>query len=292
MPIEKCPKIVLPPNYVPPGGIPYKVKTGDNLQSVARAHGITEQQLEEFNFHTTHPAEINWYLRRNVGCVRPTHDTKNWIFTSEARPGIIYLPPKIAVPAVPQPPEANRTNTWFGIGGKVGTQFVVDGIETLAGYVASLDDLGKGMAIGASINRLGPGFGASGGACFIYISGVSSPEKLNGHQEGGWDFNVALGEKWDTVAKSTKKIKKLEPLIKVITKIGAKTPSALKQALKADPDEWVELLKAGKSVKEYLEINPKGEPNVFVFDVPWLGAGTEVSLFYGVANFSALWDCT
>ena len=89
------------------------------------------------------------------------------------------------------PAERTRTNAWFGVGGKAGTMFAVVGIETLVGYVASLDDLGKGMAIGASINRLGLGVGATG-ACFIYITGVSSPGQVNGFQQGD-DFNGAPG---------------------------------------------------------------------------------------------------
>ena len=117
---------------------------------------------------------------------------------------------------------------------------MVVGIETLAGYVASLDDLGKGMAIGSSINRVGPGVGASAGGCFIFITGVTSPAQLNGHQQGDWDFNVSLGGNWSKAAQAAGKAKKLKPLIDALAKIGAKTPGGLKSALKAHPDKWVE----------------------------------------------------
>jgi spore germination protein YaaH len=101
MPIERRPSNPLPADYVPAGGIPYKVKTNDDLGSVARKHGVPEERLVSFNFATNDPAEINWYLRRNVGCVRPTHDHKNWMFTSEASPGIIYIPPAWQRPSFP-----------------------------------------------------------------------------------------------------------------------------------------------------------------------------------------------
>src|SRR5689334_4525415 len=132
MPIEKRPKHPLAPNYVPPGGIAYRVKTNDDLQSVARAHGISGDDLVIYNFQTVSPAEINWYLRHTVGCVRSTHDQKNWLFTSDARPGIIYLPPKAGwkrpsfpsqtpgqLSSLPKPVQPQkRTGIWFGLGGQ------------------------------------------------------------------------------------------------------------------------------------------------------------------------------
>lgn len=217
------------------------------------------------------------------------------MFSNGDQPGIVYLPKTGPPPPVneilPVKPEA-KTNSWFGIGAKGGTQFVVVGIETLAGYVVSLDDIGKGMAIGASVNRIGPGIGASGGLCFIYITGVSSPQQLDGYQQGDWDFNVSIGGNWSKAAQAVGKAKKLQPLISVINSLGAKTPGRLKSILSAHPDKWVELIKAGKSVKESLGIDPNGAPSVFMFDVPFVGAGVEASVFFGVSNFNALWDFT
>jgi hypothetical protein len=48
--------------------------------------------LIEFNFKTQNPEEINWYLRRNVGCKKQTRDGKNWMFSTNAAPGVIYRP--------------------------------------------------------------------------------------------------------------------------------------------------------------------------------------------------------
>jgi hypothetical protein len=292
MPIERLPKNQ---NYKPAGGTPYKVKTNDNWGSIAKANGIDENTLVSFNCGTTEPAEVNWFLRNKVGCVRPTHDQKNWMFTTEARPGVIYLPPpgtRLARPPLAPVGSTANTNAWFGLGMKAGTMFAVAGIETMAGYVASLDDVGKGMVITASINRLGVGWGVTGGACFIYITGVANPQKLNGWQQGDTDFNLSLGENWGKMAEASTKIKKLKPLIDVVAKTGTKIPDTLKHLLKAEPDKWVELIKAGQNVKDFKEINPHGEPNVLVFDVPYGGAGLEASLFFGVSNFNAVLDLT
>lgn len=301
MPITKVPK-PLPSDltYVPQNGAAYRVASGDSWYSLAerpevKAAGMTANDLCYFNFKTRTPAEINWYLYHKVGCRVATKDGKNYMFSAADAPGVVYLP-KVGPPPPPNeiPPKKAepRTNAWFGIGAKAGTQFAVIGIETLTGYVASLDDPGKGMAIGASINRVGPGGGVSGGLCFIYITGVKGPHEIRDHQQGDWDFNLSLGGNWGKMAQAAGKVKKLKPLIDVLDKIGGKTPGALKKVLKADPDKWVELIKAGKSVKEFMGIDPNGPANVFVFDIPYAGGGVEASAFYGLSNYSAMWDFT
>jgi hypothetical protein len=37
-------------------------------------------------------------------------------------------------------------------------------------------------------------------------------------------------------------------------------------------------------------LDPHGEPNVFVLDVPYAGARVEASVFFGVSSFEARWD--
>ena len=300
MPIERP---LSNPGYIRPAGNPYKVKTNDTWESVARDHGIDGHTLVHFNCGTVSSAEVNWYLHYKVGCVRPTHDGKNWMFTSDASPGIIHIPPKEwkrpvfphtdpvdpVVPVVTEPEK--RMNAWFGVAGKGGTMFFVVGIETVGGYVFSLDDPTKGMGITASINRLGAGFGASGGLCFVFVSGVSNPSQLNGFQQEANDFALAVGPKWGAFFKEAAMVKKLKPVIDVLTRVGARTPGALKQALKAR-EVIADLIQAGKSIKEALGIGPTNEPKVLMFDIPIGGGGAEVGLFYGVANFNALWDNT
>ena len=112
MGIEKAPTRPVPQNFRPEGGIPYRVKDADNWWSVARKVGVDVWDLIDYNFETRNPAEVNWYLRRNVGCKTTTFDGKNYKFQG-ASPGIIYLPP------------AGKTTTkpsgiWFGIGGRGG----------------------------------------------------------------------------------------------------------------------------------------------------------------------------
>lgn len=92
MPIEKPPKHPLPQFYFPPLSIPYRVRDGDSWVSLAEKFKTTPAALIEFNFKTRDTDEVNWYLRRNVGCKEQTSDGKNWMFSSSATPGLIYRP--------------------------------------------------------------------------------------------------------------------------------------------------------------------------------------------------------
>jgi hypothetical protein len=298
MPIVKEPRpLPSPLDYVPPTGIAYQVTSRDSFDLLAQrpevqTAGVSSDDLCYFNFKTRNPAEINWYLYHKVGCRHVTHDHKNYVFSMSDNPGVVYLPKAGVIVPVHETKEEPKMNAWLGVVGKTGTMFVVAGIETVAGAVVSVDDLTKWMAIGASVNRFGIGWGATGGFAFVFITGVDKPEKLNGWQQGDPDFNLALGENWGKMAKSASKLKKIEPVLKAMAKLGAKTPQRLKTLLKAEPDKYVELVKAVKSVRDYGGLKGDGEPEVFMWDVPWGSGGVEASAFYGLANFNAMWDGT
>ena len=183
-----------------------------------------------------------------------------------------------------------RLNSWLGLVGKGGTQFAIVGIETVGGVAVSLDGVTDWMAITASINRVGPGWGASGGFAGVYVTGVSNPTQLNGHQEGDWDFNLALGPNWGKVAKAASKTNKLQPLIHALQRVGAKTPAMFKRALKADPDKYGELVDSVRSFNETLGAGASLEPKVIIFDLPWGSGGAEASAYFGVSNFNAVRD--
>jgi hypothetical protein len=289
--------------YVPEHSDPYPVASGDSWWTLAELPQVrtarqSASDLCYFNFKTRNPREINWYLYHKVGCRRVTKDGKNYLFSNADRlskdaatPGILYLPRPSAPRTIGPQVDELRLNMWFGLGGKAGTMFVVAGIETMEGLVVGLDQPHSWMALQASINRLGVGWGASGGLCVIVVTGVEKPSQLNGFQTGGGDFTLALGENWGKIAKAGGAVKKFEPIIKAITKIGAKTPRALKMALKTEPDRYGDLVKAGLQFRESL--GPAAEEqNVYLVDIPtpWTSGGVEASLFYGVANYNALWE--
>jgi hypothetical protein len=298
MPIEKKPN-PLPSllDYVPPKSVAHRVGGNDSWYTLAelpqvKAAHMSANDLCYFNFKTRRPSEINWYLYHKVGCRKATKDGKNYVFSAADSPGVVYLPAVGApLPVNEYTPTGGTTlNAWFGLVGKIGEMVGPVGIESIAGFAASLDQPGKGLGLTGSVNRLGAGLGVSGGAAFVFITGVSSPGQLNGHMQGDWDFNLSLGPNWGKVAKAAVKVKQLKPLIKLLEQMGAKTPSGLKKALKAHPDKWAVLVKQGKALKEAMGIDPNGEPNVFIFEIPFAGGGTEASVFYGVSTFYAVVD--
>jgi spore germination protein YaaH len=91
-------KIQVTSVYLPQGESPHRVKDGDDWYSVTRQFHVNVAQLIAFNFKTHRPEEVNWYLRRNVGCNKATRDGHNWTFSSSASPGIIYIPTVVVVP--------------------------------------------------------------------------------------------------------------------------------------------------------------------------------------------------
>jgi hypothetical protein len=305
MPIAKEPK-PMPSSldYVPENSVPYTVSSRDSWEKLAQRSdvqnaGMSAIDLCYFNFKTRNFAEINWYLNRKIGCRHATRDGSNYLFSDSDKytqncpsPGVVYLPKHGSIAPVHETTEEPKLNAWLGVVGKVGTMFLVVGIETITGAVVSLDDPTKWMAIGASVNRAGLGWGASGGAAFVFITGVSNPQQLNGWQQADGDFNLALGENWGKMAKSASKVKKIKPVMDAMLKIGAKTPGTLKKLLKTEPNKYIDLVKAVKSVRDYKNLKAGEEPEVFMWDIPWGSGGVEVSLFYGLQNFNALWDGT
>jgi hypothetical protein len=98
MAVERLPLNPVPPNFRPAGGTPYRVRDGDNWETVAVKAGVKVWDLIDYNFRTRVPDEVNWYLRRNVGCRKTTRDGKNYMFSTNASPGVVYLPPRITGP--------------------------------------------------------------------------------------------------------------------------------------------------------------------------------------------------
>jgi hypothetical protein len=91
---EREPDNPLPADYVPEGYVEqHRVSDGEDWASVAAQYNVDVKDLIYFNFHTNVPEEVNWYLRRNVGCNVSNDDGINWAFSSSADPGIIYIPP-------------------------------------------------------------------------------------------------------------------------------------------------------------------------------------------------------
>ena len=240
MPIEKRPANPLPRDYVPTGGIPYKVKTRDDLGSVARENGVPEHVLVAFNFGTNDPREINWYLRRNVGCIRATHDHNNWMFTSEAKPGIIYLPPPwhrpsfptTVSPVLPKPVPQNSLlkDVWAGLGKSHSGDLFVIGAHDLTARVYNLgDDLSHVRNATVNFNgwKFGIGLGADVGLVLVLAHGYPEAKDMIG-VSGDKDFDISIGTRLGDFLKDIKGIGKVVDGIEKYKKLRYTVENALK----------------------------------------------------------------
>ena len=79
----------------------HKVRTGQSLDGLAKANGLTWQVLANFNWGTADPNKISQHLRKDVGCTKKTQDRKNYVFDDSDEPGIIYIPKPWRVGSLP-----------------------------------------------------------------------------------------------------------------------------------------------------------------------------------------------
>lgn len=83
------------PASFPPAGFAaaHRVRTGEGFKKIAeKYHRSDLWDVIFYNFQTTEPREINWYLQEWVGCTASA-DGKNYSFSDFDDPGRIYIPP-------------------------------------------------------------------------------------------------------------------------------------------------------------------------------------------------------
>jgi hypothetical protein len=106
---EREPDNPLPADYVPDGAVAtHRVSDGEDWASVAAQYDVNVNDLIYFNFHTNVPEEVNWYLRRNVGCNVSNDGGINWAFSSSADPGLVYIPPSKVIDMEPEEITADK----------------------------------------------------------------------------------------------------------------------------------------------------------------------------------------
>lgn len=277
MPIEKP---LSNPGYIRPAGIEYKVKTNDTWESVANANGISATALVHFNCGTTNSAEVNWYLHHKVGCTKPTHDGKNWMFSSDASPGVIHIPPKAwKRPVFPHtdpepdpvvPAKTEPSGVWFGFGVQGGGHAAIGGKDTCEACLYSLESYTNRFWMNIDGYRVGPGLGGSIGVVFVIATGARSPGELHHFKVGGWDFQANLGGKWGDLAKGAKEIN----MIRKFAKAGMIIDKTITIA------KWEKIRDLILGIKKVAGIN-FAEKSVTVLPIPGAGTGAEISVFYG-----------
>ena len=72
----------------------HRVATGESLESIASEHGLSWQELAEFNCGSSEVKQINRYLREVVVCTRLTANGKGYVLDDTDDPGILLIPKK------------------------------------------------------------------------------------------------------------------------------------------------------------------------------------------------------
>jgi hypothetical protein len=177
---------------------------------------------------------VNWYLRRYVGCTKVTADQKNWIFSANADPGIIYTPMR----RIEMPPliiEAKRPNkfrtTWAGLAKAHSGDLFVIGAHDVTGKIYNLgwdeDSEIQNAVININGYKFGPGLGASVGVVFVIAHGYEKAMEMNG-VAGSWDFDISLGAKLADFLKGVKGLGKTIDTINKYKKMRYLTENAIK----------------------------------------------------------------
>ncbi|MCH9688220.1 MAG: LysM peptidoglycan-binding domain-containing protein [Deltaproteobacteria bacterium] len=72
--------------------VEHRVVAGDTLDSIAQEHGVSVDDITQFNWDTTDPDEIQRQLGTEVGCSRRDPDTGEFAFGDDDEPGIVMVP--------------------------------------------------------------------------------------------------------------------------------------------------------------------------------------------------------
>ena len=80
--------------------VPYKVQSGDTLESIAARIGSTWQSVAQLNWGTDNQDMVNWHLKEHVGCTKM--EGGRYQFDSDNTPGIVLLP-DLPPPSEPAP---------------------------------------------------------------------------------------------------------------------------------------------------------------------------------------------
>ncbi len=285
----------------PPGAFRHRVRSGESWASLSQRDGWGQPiDLVKFNFRTTDPREVNWYLKNFVGCVLETDDGKNYRFSDGAKPGHIftrtlfpedaaintgpYVPPPLPTP-IPDDDDGTpawwaRSGTWWGVGGKVGGHGGIEGVDVVSAAMFSYETMSDCFLLRIHTSRQGPGVGLSGGLVFVFVTGIKRPTFLRGVQTDGLDFNVAVGGKWGALAKSAAKL----PNIAKIANAAKLGHLVLEQG-----DQLSELSNAMKGLYALAGVEPgSSQVAVTVID-SGIGGGLELSVYWAVNKYEVPW---
>lgn len=156
---------------------------------------------------------------------------------------------------------------WVGSVIKGGGMLFIAGLETLTGNIVRLDCLKNSVGIWGCYAtpgiRLGLGLGGSVGYAFIIVLNTQFYSDLHGLDIGGPGLNIAFEERFGKIPLSKHEYKAIEALAK-----GVMTTKKV--------DLITTLTNTITNAINYAG----GQPIAFMFDLPGMGVGLEISAVY------------
>jgi len=171
---------------------------------------------------------------------------------------------KIAIIKDREDNEMMRENeTWFGAGAKTGGIVAVYGWESVAGKITNLN-FTRTHDFTIKNERWGIGLGGGAGTTLLLVFNQANLYELRGLQMEDWDLNISL---------TKGRLKDLKTAVKY--KEAAKILLLAKGMVGNKKD----IQEAMQFFYESIDGASSSKPVVITFDVPFAGAGLEVSLF-------------
>ncbi len=156
--------------------------------------------------------------------------------------------------------------TWLGIGVKAGGMLGVGGVESVSGTFYNLKNPRITHRFSMVSSRWGFGLGGGGGLVAIGVFKLNGLAWLDGRVMEDWGVNVDMGGKWAHLAKALE-VKKFFRNVKLARVLGH---------IVVNLDE---IRDAMHYIYNAYEFDAKGDHPSVSLDVPFAGAGLELSAF-------------
>ncbi|HUF25938.1 MAG TPA: hypothetical protein VMM18_03055 [Gemmatimonadaceae bacterium] len=280
MPRERAPIHPLPIGHQPPNSVAYRVADGETWESIGRQCGLSAAGLMRFNFGTADIAEVNWYLRRYVGCRTADETDTIWLFRDSDAPGVIHVPlgrPRLV-------PETERSEAdgsaseglWLGLldaeaararraPGEIGTMIRYD--KPAVEHRVEV----RGWRLDAP--RARPPAGV-----LLLATSVSDPAELDGYAIGWIDVQATLGARWFAIARAMQHLENGLRVLRSLTRA---------QRSSARATEWRRVRDLARHIATTLGMEPDAPaPQVRAIAIPGQGFGAEASLAWRIGTLA------
>lgn len=165
---------------------------------------------------------------------------------------------------------------WFGIGEKTGGMFIAGGIEHTTGLIVRATNMENLIGYSLTSGRIGLGLGASGGLVGIMIFNCDSLQRLRNTDVTDWGVNISAGGRWSDLVRALRRNEQFVQLARMVWAVRRFSTNA----------EGIRNI-LHQVYTTYDFMNMGSDPKVITFDIPFAGAGAEVSVSWssGRLNF-------